>query len=204
MPRIDKGLLLTFGPSLSIKAAETLAHTESVGVPAEPFIGFDASSSGIVTTLPYEADNPGAGYIIGPKSVNLYLGHVAMWRAALNMPGDHFLFMEDDVRFELGWKAEMESCHSGLPSDWDLCFLGSCCTGGRPKGNLHGRLWRVDFAMCLHAYMIHRKALKKMIEWCERVDGPIDAVIALRCIPHLVTTAYIPALAHQLGTDYPE
>jgi len=204
MPRIDRGFVLTVGTTPSKRASDTMDHLREAGVPAELFTGWSGAVTGMVATHTYEVDNPGSGYVIGPKTANMYMGHVAMWRTALHCDGDSFLFMEDDVRFTSDWKRIMDDSDASLPADWDLAFPGSCCTQGRPKTHLSGRLYRIGFAMCCHAYMIRRKALKSMIEWCERVDSPIDAAITLQCIPKLVTVAYIPRIADQPGTEIPE
>jgi len=192
------------GTTLSQRAVETFAHLKEAGVPAEPFIGWNGSVSGIVTTHTYELDNPGSGYIIGRNSMNTCIGHAGMWRAAMLLSGDAFLFMEDDVRFAPDWRSIMEASDVNLPEDWDLAFLGSCCTHGRPKTHLSGRLFKIDFAMCLHAYVIRKKALSRMIEWCERVDSPIDVSVAVQCVPKLVTVAYLPRIADQPETQMPE
>lgn len=204
MPKIDKGLVLTIGNPLSERAKSTLAHLASTGVPAEPFTGWNGGVTGMVTTHTYEVDNPGSGYVIGPKTSNMYMGHVAMWRTALHLDGDSFLFMEDDVRFVDDWRRVMQDSDHNLPADWDLVFPGSCCTQGRPKTHMSGRLWKIGFAMCAHAYIVRRKALRSMIEWCERVDSPIDVAITLQCIPRLNTFAYLPRIADQPGTEFPE
>lgn len=204
MPTIDKGFVLTFGKSISRKASATLDHLAEMDVPAEPFVGFDASESGLVTTHTYELDHPGSGYIIGKKTVNLYLGHVAMWRAAMHCDGEAFLFMEDDVRFRSGWSEEMAATDHALPYDWDMLFIGSCCTIGRSKKRLAGSLHSVSFAMCLHAYMVRKKALRRLINWCQKVDCPIDVTVAVRCMPKLNCFGYLPRLADQPGTEIPE
>jgi hypothetical protein len=179
----------------------TLDHMRAMDIPAEPFIGLDGSETGLATTHTYEIDHPGTNYRIGPKIVNMYLGHLMMWRVCEYLDGDSFLFLEDDVRFKADWRAHFDFALPALPPTWDLLFLGSCCCGGKSVQQISGHLHRVHYALCTHAYAVRKKALPVLARACAKVYANIDIAICLHAMPQLETYAFLPRLADQHGTE---
>jgi hypothetical protein len=197
-------LLLTLAKSLNgphSRTQKTLDHLRAMEIPAEPFIGFDGEETGLLTTHTYEIDNPGTNYRIGGKTVNMYLGHLMMWRVCEFLEGDSFLFLEDDVRFRPDWREHFDFALPSLPKTWDLLFIGSCCCQGKGARQVSGHLHRVSYALCTHAYAIRKKALRRVQEVCQRIYAGIDIAICLHAIPELETYAFLPRLADQHETD---
>jgi GR25 family glycosyltransferase involved in LPS biosynthesis len=172
-------------------------------ISAEPFFGFDGGVTGLRTEHTYEIDNPGTNYRIGPKTVSLYLGHLAMWRMCEHLEGDSFLILEDDVRFKPDWEEHFEFALPALPNDWDLLYLGSCCCMGHGNNpvQVSGHLHKVDYALCTHAYAVRKKALP-ILRWeCEKIYAGVDIAMCLHGIPRLNAYAFLPRLADQFETE---
>ena len=183
------------------RTRKTLDHLNAVGINAEPFIGFDGSVTGLLTSHTYELDHPGTNYRIGPKTVNMYLGHMAMWRVCEYLDGDSFLFLEDDVRFKLDWREHFNFALPALPQDWDLLYIGSCCCEGTEKQQISGHLNKVSHVLCTHAYAVRKKALKPLQKACEKVYAGIDIAMCLHAIPNMNAFAFLPRLADQFETE---
>lgn len=183
---------------------ETLSHLASLGIPAEAFLGIDGRIAGLVPTHTYEVDAPGSGYRIGPITVALYLGHYMMWQLASHLEGDSFLFMEDDVRFRPDWQQRFTEILPYLPPTWDVIYPGPCCIADKPKTLIHGSLYRINYALCTHAYAIRKKALPMFLKKLEKVWAPVDIGMALECLPDLETYAFYPRLADQAVHTFPD
>ena len=183
------------------RTRKTLDHLSAMGINAEPFLGFDGSVTGLRTEHTYELDHPGTNYRIGPKTVNMYLGHLMMWRVCEYLDGDSFLFLEDDVRFKPDWREHFDFAIPSLPVDWDLLYIGSCCCGGSPVTQISGHLNRVNHALCTHAYAVRKKAFPTIRKACDKVYAGIDIALCLHAIPELNTFAFLPRLADQFETD---
>ena len=203
-------LLLTLRTALAnpdAKVHATLAHLLSLDIPATPFTGYDCSESGLITTHPYERDHPGSGYRIGPKTVNMCLSHLTMWRSCELLegtngaqPSDSFLFLEDDVRFRPDWYVRFSRAFAALPPSWDLLYVGSCCCADKQNNLIAPDLYRVRYALCTHAYAVRRKALSVLQAACARIYAGIDISMCLHGIPKLETYAILPRVADQFET----
>lgn len=197
----DKTLMLTIRRELHGRAKMTMDHLRAEGIEAETFIGLDGEKTGLITTHTYELDNPGTNYRIGPKTVNMQIGHWWIWKTFEYLQGDSFLLLEDDARFVPGWKEHWNFARPQLPDDWDLLYVGSCCCMDRPRTQISGAIHKIEFALCTHAYGVRRKAIPIILEACERVYAGIDISIALHAIPKLNTYAFLPRLADQYKTE---
>lgn len=191
-------------PRCSAKRAATMAHLESHGIIAEPFDGVDFEISGLRSRWPYERDRADSGFNIGHKLVNLYLTHFMAWNVCLHLPDDVFVFFEDDVRFDDGWKAHFNSAIEHLPSDWDVLYIGSCCVEDhRGRHQVHDRLWEIRFALCCHAYAVRKAVLPSLIQACRKIFAPVDIAIITEVQPQLRRFAILPRIATQLDTVIP-
>jgi GR25 family glycosyltransferase involved in LPS biosynthesis len=182
---------------------KTLDHLNAAGISAEIFPGFDGGITGLTTNHTYEIDNPGTNYRIGPRTISLYLGHLAMWRMCEFLEGDSFLILEDDVRFNPGWEEHFAFAFPALPIDWDLLYIGSCCAQGHghhPR-QVSGHLHQVGYALCTHAYAVRKKALPVLRQACEKIYAGVDIAMCLHGIPQLKTYAFLPRLADQFETE---
>lgn len=199
-PFIARSFLLTIPRLLPTKAAATLQHLEERGICAEPFLGLDGEISGLETKWTYDIDHPGSGYRMGHKVISMYIGHLMIYQACQLLPGDNFLIMEDDARFDPGWREHFDFAIDSLPPDWDLLFFGSCCTGGRKNTVVKGRLHATNYVLCTHAYAIRKKAIPTLLDGCHKIYANIDIALCLHCIPRLKTFVFLPRLAEQLDT----
>lgn len=199
-PFISRSFVLTIPRNLKTKCADTITHLEERGICAEPFVGLDGEVSGLETKWTYELDHPGSNWRIGPKTVNMYIGHLMMYQACLLLPGDAFLIMEDDVRFNTDWKQRFDAAIEFLPNDWDLLYFGSCCTGGRQHVRVAEGLFSTNYVLCTHAYIIRKKVIPLIMEQCHKVYAGIDIALCLGVIPRAKTFVFLPRLAEQLDT----
>ena len=203
-PLVARSFVLTMPRNLNTKCAATIAHLEGAGICAEPFVGLDAEVSGLTTKWNYDVDHPGTNCIMQPKAVSLYLGHLMIYQVCLILPGDAFLILEEDVRFKDDWKQRFDAAIGQLPDDWDLLYMGSCCTGGREHVPIAAGLFKTNYALCLHALVIRKKAIPVILEGCHKVYAPLDIAIILHCMPRLNTFVFIPRLADQRETILPD
>lgn len=187
------------------KLSTTMELLASAGVTAEVFYGLDAAITGVNGTRhTYEIDHPGSNYHIGEKHINMHLSYLMLWKVLTYIDGDAFVLFEDDVRLDADWKTHWDTSIGHLPADWDLLYIGSCCCEGRPeKQAIWGRLHRVRYALCTHAYAIRKKALELILNRCEKVWAGTDIALALDCMPHLNCYAFLPRIATQLETNIP-
>ena len=176
-------------------------HLQAVGVPYKPFCGIDGRVSGLTTAHTFEVNCPGAGECIGIPTVSLYLSHYMLWKVLEYQEGDYFLILEDDCRFEADWRPRLDAAWAILPDDWDVLFLGS---GGnnalrRNMVGRHSNLFR-QTAMCLHCYMVRKKALPVMLDKMMRVCSPVDIGLVHQAFQHLKVFRIQPSLAGQWQT----
>jgi len=181
---------------------DTINHFVERGVDVQFFYGIHAPKLGIVTTLPYEVDNPGSGFNMGAKAVGCWLSHRALWAALLLLPDTEFFVIEDDAVFAPDWRERMSKALQAAPSDWDMIYVGSCCTEGKVKGSLGGGLYDVRYPMCTHGYLVRRKALLALIETQDeaRCYGPIDISMTFHSHPKLKIYTILPRVLDQYGT----
>lgn len=196
----DKIFMLTLPRTLHGRARETLDHLRYHNLEAEPFIGLDGEVCGLETKFTYELDHPGTGYRIGPKTVSMYLNHMILWKVCKYLPGDVFLILEDDVRFNPDWKEHVDFALPSLPQDWDLLYIGSCCAQDKKPIQVQGHLHRVSYALCTHAYAVRKKALDVLWDACHRIYAGVDIAMCLHAIPQLQTYAFLPRIAQQHNT----
>lgn len=184
----------------SERYAKEQEHLRSVGISAEPFYGLDAAIAGLQTDHTYEVDNPGTNYHMGPKLVALYLSHYMLWRVLQYLPEDVFWVLEDDAQWDAEWAKQYAEAMSVVPKDWDLVWLGSCCTGERVAKCIAKNLYDVRYPLCTHAYQVHKKALATMIDVHQKVWAPLDLALMFDSMPQLNVYTILPRLAAQWNT----
>ena len=193
--------ILTLPGSDRIDATETALLARSV-FDWERFYGINAVKMGLTTVNPYEVDAPGSGYIMSQKHTGMHLSHFLMWRHFWHDHDDkQFTVVEDDVRFTDTW--DHPDNWNGIPDDWDMVMLGSCCTEGRPKTHIAGKVYRVEYPLCTHAYMVRRKALPILLETQDKSWAPIDLALYFNSYPKLNVYTILPRIAYQEGMDLP-
>lgn len=186
------------------KEAFIQAHFKSVGIEAECFNGIHGVTSGLRTIYPYEVDAPGSGWNIGMKPVACWLSFYMLWSALNLLPDEHFWTLEWDCKFPDNWRPRVEKALADVPSDFDLLYLGSCCTKDRPKTHVKGEVWDVRYPQCGHSTIIAKKALPVLLETQRKVYAPIDLSIMFHTMPKLKVYTVLPRICEQFDTTIPE
>lgn len=180
-----------------LKAAN---HLDSRGISYERFIGVDWRVSGLETRFTYDYDHPGTGFKISSKLVCLSFSHYILWRALEFCEGDYFWILEDDSEWDIDWKPRYEQAFSSLPDDWDLLWIGSCCTMNRPSKKIANNVWEIKYPMCTHAYMVRKKAIPKLVQSLDKIYAPLDVALFLHAMPDLNVYTILPRLCGQFNT----
>lgn len=179
-------------------------HFAEVGMEAECFNGISAKESGLRTDLTYEVDNPGSNWHIGQKEVATFLSFYMLWSAMLYM-NEHFFFqLEWDCHLAPDWRKRVEQALNDTPPDFDLLYVGSCCTKGKPMTHIKGEVYQMTEMHCGHAIIIAKKALPAMLQTNRRVYAPIDLSLMFHTLPQLKCYVILPRVADQFDTFLPE
>lgn len=181
----------------------TRQHFAERGVDAQFFYGIHAVKLGIDTTLPYEVDGgPGCGFKMGPKPTGCWLSHRALWAALLLLPDQLFLVVEDDARFPEGWQAQVDQAVADA-GHFDMLFVGSCCTVGRPKTHIAGNVYEVKWPCCTHAYIVRRTSLETLIATQDEAKcyAPIDISLGFHTFARMSRVyTVLPRILDQFDT----
>ena len=194
-------LTLVETPQIEAKAREHFAERGLENV--DFFYGIHAKTAGLSTSNNYEIDNPGQGWNIGAHGVGIYISFRLMWSAMMLLPETHFFVVEHDVELHPDWKARYEQALKDAPEDFDVLFIGHCCASGKKRGRFAGQVCDVRYPFCNHASVIAKKALRTLIEKCNRCWAPIDIQMAMEAFPHLKVCTLMPSAAGQFNTDLP-
>lgn len=198
-----KTFCLTLDPDT--RAERARAHFESRRLYNVQFVhGINAAQAGLSTSHPYEVDNPGSGFNVGPKHVGIWLGHYIAWSVMLHQPDSHCLLLEDDVELCPDFREQFDTAMRDVPSDFDLLYLGSCACKGHPSTHVRGAVWDVRYPQCNHAIVYAKKALPLLMRIMrQKCYGPVDCCMVLdvfRPNPDLKIYTVLPRLAEQRDT----
>jgi len=198
------GLYCTHGNGSPSRLARARRHFAERGVDAQFFFGIHATQLGIENTLTYEIDNPGTNFKIGAKPTGCWLSHRALWAACLLLPDELFFIVEDDALFPEDWKERV--CVAVRDAgDFDLLYVGSCCTEKKPTKHVAGSVFEVRWPFCTHGYIVRRSALMTMIETQDaaRLYAPIDISLAFHTMSRLKTRVVKPRILDQFDSQLP-
>lgn len=190
-------------PEKSQRGTSAQDHFAAIGLSGVQFVsGVSGEISGLRTLFPYEVDNPGSGFNIGPHCVGIWLSHYCMWFAGSLMEHEHILIMEDDVRFHSDWNHRINQALQDVPADFDWLFLGSCCAKScGHKHRVSGEIWDIRYPMCLHAYIVAKKALVHILSTARKCYAPIDIHLTFHSFDKLKVYTLLPRVADQFNTD---
>lgn len=183
------------------KLERELQHLAERGIRAEPFYGLDHLVFKLNTVDTFDIDRKGDH--IGITHVCAHMTHYLCWKVLSYLPGDAFWVLEYDAAFTTDWRLRFNQAMSHAPDDWDIVFLGSCCTEGRPARHFGGGLWEVKWPLCGHAMMIRKKALPVLLEAHQKVWAPLDIALYHDSLPKLKVFTILPRLADQFDTLIP-
>lgn len=179
-------------------------HFKARGVDGvETFNGVNGEISGLQTQWPYEVDAPGSGWNMGAKPVAVVVSFWALYNMLNYVPESHFLLLEWDCCFEVGWRARTERALRDVPPDFDALFLGSCCTEGRVHAHVKGDVYDVRYPQCGHAVIIAKKAVPTILRTQRKVYAPWDISLAFHSWPHLKVYTVLPRICTQFNTEIP-
>lgn len=161
---------------------------------------------GIDGTHEYNLDNPTGHHKIGVGYTAGFLSMYVMYNVANVLPNTHFLFLEDDTRFNEGWLEKLNQEIQNVPADFDFLFIGSCCTGGKPKHHILGDVYKFNapyYPMGGNCYIVAKKALPHFIATQRDAYAPADINLCLHTFPALQVYAILPRLCEQENNKLP-
>lgn len=198
----SKTFILTI-PRNATRFNATMRHLRNEGVTPERFYGLDGNVCGLTTRFVFRHFNPEIDTADDESRwIALYVSHYLLWRFCQTIPSvKSFVILEDDVRLVPGWRSHVASAVDCTPSNWDLLFIGSCCTENTlGQVQIHDRLWKVKQAWCTHAYAVRKKALPFLCDRLHRIDAKLDIAIG-EVMGELNCFAILPTVALQEGTE---
>jgi GR25 family glycosyltransferase involved in LPS biosynthesis len=143
------------------------------------------------------------------------LSHISLWSKMVQESGDYFLVLEDDVRFQQGWRDEWAAYAKDIPEDADLLYLGGVLPPN--KQALPRVLERVNahwsrigantlfshvpspiFHFCTYSYIISKRGAAKLLAFFQQSEQKsftsIDHILGHPMVG-LVTYVATPLLA---------
>ena len=104
-------------------------------------------------------------YQLTMGGIGCYLSHVGLWNFIYNKGIDYALIFEDDANippnFIENLNISIENMNKADP-DWDILFLDALCRDCIPYQD---NIVKVNKFYLMHAYIIRRKAIKKMFDY---------------------------------------
>lgn len=191
--------------------AEGKKHFEEQGITNIISVwGIHGHSFGIQGTHLYEYDNPGGKHQIGVANTALNLSMYCVYNVENNLPNSHFIFLEDDTRFNNGWKSIVEQALKEIPPDFDFCFLGSCCANAIPKEKAGSHLFKykyqagryMNYPLCGNAYIVAKKAIPKILETQRDAYANVDINLAVNTFKYLNVYAILPRICEQNNNEH--
>ncbi len=186
--------------------AHSRAHFAERGLDVEWYYGIHAERIGVnavVTSAVIAPEDPDQTHSIGMMPTGCWLSHRSLWAALLLLPEDEWMIVEADARFAADWRARFDAALLDVPGDWDMLYVGSCCTsGGR---HVKGEVYADARPHCTHAYCVRRKALVPLCELADEagVCKPVDIMLVQHASARLRIYAVLPRLADQYDSVLP-
>jgi GR25 family glycosyltransferase involved in LPS biosynthesis len=149
------------------------------------------------------------------------LSHISIWKRILQEKGDSFLILEDDVRFEPGWREQWSRIN--VPTDADLIYLGGILPPNRVglsnvlhkvtdhcysilPNCLFSKIPLPIFHLCAFSYVLTRSGAQKLVDYLahshQKLFTPYDHLIMH---PSIGLTKYVvqPFLTRCFQEDDP-
>lgn len=183
-------------------------HFSERGLDVQWYYGIHAERIGVnavVTSEVIAPIDPDQTHSIGMMSTGCWLSHRALWAALLLLPDDDFLIIEDDVRFEPNWRERFDAALHDVPDDWDMLFVGSCCTTHQRR-LVRGEIYEDANPQCTHAYCVRKKVLLPLCELADElgVRKPVDTMLVHHATSRFRIYTVIPRIADQYDAILPE
>lgn len=194
---IPRTFVLTVDKTWS-KWETTHDHLKQHGIEAEPFIGIDKTKCRLEPEMLFELNARGEKMGQGPLVT--YLTHYMAWMVMQYLPEDVFWVLEDDAQLTDNWRYDYSEAMSVLPEDWDIVFLGSCCTHSQFRFHVDKNLFVVRYPMCTHAVMYRKKALPTLLRIHQKIWAPLDIAMKYDSLPSLNVYTILPRIVNQRGS----
>jgi hypothetical protein len=167
--------------------------------------GIHAENFGIEASRPYQRDVPDTDWRLEPRTVGGYLSGYMLLNVAWSHPEwKHIMMVEEDCRFIDGWRDKLEQALKDVPEDFDMLYVGSCCTEGRETQKIAGDVYEVKWPLCGHCIIIARKALPILLNGLRNSCIPFDIHLFDEVHPKLKVYTILPRLAFQENTYLPK
>ncbi len=180
---------------------ETTKRLDEAGIKWERFNGMDNRICRLQAKDTFDLDR--AGERLEAKHVAATLSHYLVWTTMFHQPDDSFWVLEYDVAPVHDWKETYQLALDNLPEDWDILFLGSCCTKGRPTTHIGGNIYEVKYPLCGHAMAIKKKALPTLLREHQKINAPLDIALFYNSLPKLRVFCALPPIIVQAGPVLP-
>ncbi len=199
-----KTVCITLGGEREARARD---HFATVGLHGVQFFrGFNADHLGLLTHRVYAPNGVGSGVIMRPSRVGCWLAHRALWGALqLDTAHNEWLVLEDDAKLHEDWRERFDRAHADA-GEFDLLYVGSCCTTDKSRTLVDGEVWDVRYPMATHGYIVRRPALPVLIDTQDAAGcyAPVDISMILHSLPLLKAYTVIPRIISQHDTELPE
>lgn len=178
------------------------ASLSEYGIEPAFFYGLNGGALGLDARFPYGVPPRDPDYKLDPKYIGVWLSHRALWSALLLLPDDMVLVLEDDACFPDDWRVRVEKAIEDA-GDFDILFVGACCTFDKPKTLIAGNVYEVRWPMCLHAYVVRRRALETLIATQDSIGCRynIDESLVFFTFDKLKAYTVLPSIIGQREMD---
>lgn len=124
--------------------------------------------------------------------IGCFLSHITTWTKIINEPGDYFLILEDDVRFNSNWIKTWNKASEYIPKDAELLYLGGVLPPNRealpkcleevnkfwsqikPNNFFSPNVALPIFHFCAYSYIISKTAAQKLLNFLAHSCSPIN------------------------------
>jgi GR25 family glycosyltransferase involved in LPS biosynthesis len=107
--------------------------------------------------------------------VGCYLSHLNLWKVLTDSDEKHMIIFEDDT-FPMFTKESLKNTMKYVPDDWDIVLFGGIYNSNTQINDyvckIHSQFY------CLHAYIINKNKLQKLIESALPMDKQIDSFLS--------------------------
>lgn len=110
--------------------------------------------------------------------VACYKSHLELWKYLLSIEVPYAIIFEDDIVFPDDVSQDLIMNEIEESKGFDILFLGHCYSNQFKFSN---EITRINSAMCLHAYVVTRSALQKLVKNEHNYTIPIDHVTYKLC-----------------------
>ena len=124
--------------------------------------------------------------------IGCFLSHLTTWTKIMNEPGEYFLVLEDDVRFNKDWITTWNKASKNIPMGAELLYLGgvlppnkvalpSCLeevnnfwSQIKPNNYFSPNIPVPIFHFCAYSYIISKTGVQKLLSFLSQSEFPIN------------------------------